>query len=84
MNSSAMRSNAEFLVQSLFGPRRERAIDKIQAPVSWKVDVYHFFDVLIYSIDTSYLLVPSHSRPLLVQLNTGGVVHDDVLATNGI
>ena len=84
IDSSAMGPDAKSLVQSLLGARVERGIDKIQAPVSWKFNVYHFFDLLIYSVYTSYLLVPSHSWPSLVQLNTGGVFHDDIFATNGV
>lgn len=79
-----MRPDAESLVHGLLGARVERRIDKIQAPVSGKVDVDHFFDLLTYSVYASYLLVPSHRWPSLVQLNTGGVFHDDVFAPNGV
>ena len=86
IDSSAMRPDTESLVriQSLLKASIERSINKIQAPVSWEFDVYHFFDLLIYSVYTSDLLVPSHTWPFLVQLNTGGVFHDDVLAPNGV
>ena len=84
IHSSAMRPDAELLVQSLLRARVERGINKIQAPVSWKFNIYHIFDFLIDSVYTSYLLVPSYSWPSLVQLNTGGVFHDDIFAPNGV
>jgi hypothetical protein len=79
-----MGSNAESLAQCLLGSRFERGIGKIQALVSWKCDVYHLFERLIYIIYTSDLLVTSHSWPPLVQWNTAGVFHDDVFAANGV
>jgi hypothetical protein len=79
-----MGPDAEPLVQSLLGGRVERGINKIQASVSWKFNIYHIFDFLIDSVYPSYLLVPSHSWPSLVQLNTGGVFHDDIFAPNGV
>jgi hypothetical protein len=64
--SAAMRPDAELLIERLPGSRVERDIDKIQAPVSRKFDVYHFFNLPIDSVYTSYLLVASHTRPFLM------------------
>jgi hypothetical protein len=79
-----MRTYAELLVQRLRETRVERAINKIQAAISRKLDVYHFFDLLIDSVDASDLLVPGHSWPSLVQLNTSSMFHDNIFTTNGI
>lgn len=84
VDMSAVWPDAEAWIQSLLGDRVERGVGKVQAPVSWKFNVYYFFDLLIDSVYTFDLLVPSHGRPSLVQLNTGGVLHDNVFATNGV
>jgi hypothetical protein len=81
--SSAVGPDAEFLVQRQLRSGVKRGIDKIQAPVSWKFDLYYFFDLPIDSVYASDFLVPSHDWPFLLQLNTAGVFHDDVFATNG-
>jgi hypothetical protein len=79
-----VRPDAESWVQSLLGGCVERSIGKVQAPVSWEFNFYHFFDLQIDSVYTSDFLVPGHGWPSLMQLNTGGVFHDDVFAINGV
>jgi hypothetical protein len=51
IQSSAMRLNAELLVQSPLGRRAERGICKTQAPISRKFHIYHFFDLFKDSVN---------------------------------
>ena len=82
--SSAMRADAEVLVQRQLRSGVDGGIDKIQAPISWKFHVDNFFDLPIDSVYASDLLFSRHDWPFLVQLNTGGVFHNNVFATNGV
>lgn len=84
IDRTTVRSDAEPLVQSLLGGCDERSIGEVQAPVSWKFNIHHFFDLLINGVYASDFLAPGHGWPFLMQLNTGGVLHDDIFATNSV
>lgn len=64
--SSAVGSHAEFPVERQLRSGVEWSIDKIQAPISWKLHIYYFFELPIASVYASDLLVPSHDWPFLV------------------
>lgn len=81
---SAVRPDTETLIQRPFGTRISDMAEQIQTSKIWKFEVHHFFDLLIYGIYAIDLLIASHLRPFLVQLDTFGVFHNDVFAPNGI
>jgi len=60
------------------------SVGKIQASVRRKVDCCGLLDIRRDGSDAVDLLLSGHRWPLLVQLNAHRVLHDDILAADGV
>ena len=49
-----------------------------------QVHGHHAFEFLIDGIDAFHLLIASHMWPFLLQLDSRGMIHNDILATNTV
>ena len=82
--NSAVRADAEFIVQRDLITRDVRCVSEIQAAVHWKFNVDDLFQLFAGALYASHLLAYAHVRPLLIQRNPLGVFHDDVLGADCI
>lgn len=65
--TSAVGTNAEFLIQRDLGSGDISRIIEVQAPIAWKLEVCNFFEFPIYICNATKLFFDFHSRPPLEQ-----------------